>query len=507
MPKNDNSYKIERFGDRVLWMGRHLQKNYMSKLRTEQPSEIYDAIIKLRMERDQKQDNEAIYELGTKKTWQRCIYHDHAVPYRVVKGLLDIFPELTEDMVICPAYADFELKTEALKKHHSRWKAAVEYMAKDRATLAAIAKRYYTAAGVDEAPNFPLVMRKDWIIPKPIVMNETSPAVTFILGDPAPKVANLDGMNIDYVDLKARNTGRRPYNGDCFRLMDIRRVGDALEFDFQDTCYFDYINTCEILGVELSDQYLNCTAYNEIRNSSSWIPNRTEMPRRGAPQRVFDFSNRAAFLGVNCLLMIRNYSEGDDGQKRNIFYFHDRGESTLEAQNTLHVVPAGGHQPYRVAFRNNETDASIQRTAVREFCEELFNKEEMAEAKATGGDLLESKEIRGQIKAFIKSKAAKFFLLGVGLDPLTTKLEALVAIVVDWPTAQRNGGRDDLEIKLNYEGEVIEWDLSRKALKEILERPYRDKKHPNRYMHWLPAGRACIELALQHYDFLMGDNA
>lgn len=197
--------------------------------------------------------------------------------------------------------------------------------------------------------------------------------------------------------------------------------------------------------------------------------------------------------------MLRNHSEGDAGRRSNKFYFHHRDEKTLEAQNTLHVVPAGGHQPCEEAF-GNDLDVSLWRTAVREFCEELFDKQDVIKAKRDRIDFLERKEVLAQIKAFIHSNAAQFYLLGIGLDPLTTKPEVLVAIVVDWPKARMAGGKGDLAMPGNYEGKAIPKDLSRKALKEILEHP-----HPNK--PWLPAGRACIELALQHYDLLMGDNA
>lgn len=487
MPKKDNCYDIERFGDRVNWMARHLQHNEKARLPTATSAEVHRCIVDLG------------HEIGVERTWQRYTKAKAPIPHTVVKGLLDVFPDLTEDMVTCRAYAEFERKTEALTKCHMRWNAAIRCMAAERTELAAVAKRYYVAAGVDEAPSFPLVVRKDWIPAMPIEMTQTSPVVNFRRGSPASKVARLDGINIDYVEMKARNSSRRPTNGDCYRLMNIRRVETSLEFDLQDTCYFDYINTCEILGIEIADQYLSHQSNVGFEGTFVCMPDSAMLPRRGDPRLIFDFGNRAAFAGVNCFLMIRNFSNGPDGCKKHKFYFHNRTENTLEAQNTLHVVPAGGHQPCEEAF-GNQKDVSLWRTAVREFCEELFNKEDAAEAKRDGQDFLERKEVRGQLGAFINSGAAQFYLLGVGLDPLTTKPEFLVAIVVDWPKAQRAGGSDVLKIEANYEGTAIPHDLSREALREILDNPPWGKP-------WLPAGRACIELAIQNYDYLMKEDA
>lgn len=499
MSTNDNAYEIERFGDRVRWMGRHLKKTDKVRRPADDTANIYECIIDLRIQEDPNRKDQAAREFASKKTWDRCIAGNYRIKHKIVRGLLDVFPELTEDMVTCPSYEEFERKTTLLLSTHARWTRAIECMAKERDTLAQIAKRYYDAAGIDNDNTSPLITHKQWVIPRPIEMSQTSPVSTFKFGAPAPATANLDSLNLSYVELKSRNNVRRPFNGDCYRLMSIRRVGDNIEFDFQNTQYFDYVNTCEILGVELADQYIAHQSSTDGKAGTSWVPTQSQLARRGPAASAFDFGNRAAFVGVNCLLMIRNYSTGQDGRKSHKFYFHDRGESTLEAQNTLHVVPAGGHQPLEEAF-GNKLDVSLWRTAVREFCEELFDKKEMTHSKADGGDFLERNEVKAQLKAFIFSGAARFFFMGVGLDPVTTKPEVLVAIVVDWPKAQMAGGKEALAIKSNYEGSARPMDLTRAALQEFLDHPHPPKP-------WLPAGRACIELALRHYDFLMGEDA
>jgi hypothetical protein len=471
------TYTLERFGDRIEWMVTHLQRNEDLRARVDSISDVYYATDEVFEKFARDRDQIRTWQRYCKKSEPRAV-----IPYKYIEALREVFPDLSEHMATCETYADFEQAAFELTEIHDRWTQAKLYMARQRADLAAIAKSYYRDA--DGTPDFPLVAKPEWLLTTPAELHESSPVPVFERAPAPPLPPRLDGLNIDYFEFKSRKTGGSLTDGDSYRIAAIEPSAEGLTFSFRDTKYKAYVNSGELIGVELADFALS---------HPGRTPALADLPRRGPPAAIFDLEARPAFPGVNCLLMLKGYPKAG----RNQFYFHIRREKTLEAQNVLHVVPAGGHQPWAVAF-GNPAEPNLWRTVVREFCEELFKKAEAQTARKSGVDFLDLPAVREQMKAFFRSRAAKVHLLGVGFDPVTAKPEVLVAIVVDWQRALAHktlGAR--LEIDENYEGDAIAQDLSKTALQDILD-------HPPEGKAWLPAGRACIELAIRHYEILMG---
>ncbi|RME95762.1 MAG: hypothetical protein D6773_18065, partial [Alphaproteobacteria bacterium] len=210
----------------------------------------------------------------------------------------------------------------------------------------------------------------------------------------------------------------------------------------------------------------------------------------------FTLSNRSAFPGVNCLLLVKNFEGHKSRNPSNKFAIHERTENTIEAQNTLHVFPAGGHQPQSQDYRNRK-EHSIWRTAVREFLEELFDKEELARIHNGSEDFFEHPEVKPYIDAIFRfPRCAAVYFLGMGFDPLTTKPEILVSIVVDWervafaPDNPRLGHQSfEKDMEKNFEGGEVHFEeaTSDNLKKEAIEG--RNGKPA------LPAGAACMLLA------------
>src|SRR5262249_7066226 len=161
-------------------------------------------------------------------------------------------------------------------------------------------------------------------------------------------------------------------------------------------------------------------------------------------------------------------------------------------QNVIAVVPAGGHQPHAAAY-GDDKEVSLWRTVVREFCEELFDKEDAVRSRRHGESFLDLPEVKEYVDVLFRKGNAKVFLMGAGLDPVTTKCEFMIAIVVDWEKASR---KMELRVDENYEGEVRFIDLTPDNL-------IREANIPRSGKAMYPSSKACLLLGAQHFDFLL----
>lgn len=478
--KTNSNLHLERFGDRVDWCIKFLEPNeeivhppfgvpLSSAIRT--VGELWAHLAPLTGQ--------------SETTWIRAIGKQSSVSNPLIRALTLVYPDLTFEILALPTLNEFEIATERIKTARDRWVRATKFTTDNRDLLATLGKRYHSSA--DELPAFPLIGKRGWILrenPQELTEHDPLPERDMFTIDPVP--APLEGLNIGYQAIATRALERRRlrWNGDSYRVLKIARAGDRLDFTFGPTTYFNYVDSLEAMGAELADFALK-------------NPGATPkaLPRRGPADRIFDFRQRSAFAGVNCVLFLKNYYRGNSSKSRvsapHQFVLHDRRGDALEARNTFHVVPAGGHQPAKEFGNNNEW--SIWRTIVREFCEELFDKGESQKLVKGGGDFIEHPEIKPLIDTFFRRPAAKIFLLGVGLDPVTTKPEILAAIVVDWQKIETTA---ELHIETNYEGTAKYIDLSYDELITQAEMP--------RSKPMLPAGKAALLLAADHFDVLMG---
>jgi hypothetical protein len=487
MTAGTGGYDIERFGTRVDWCIRNLepdervvkpQAGVPLGLAIQNRTDLWNVIIPM-LGRGAGKSN---------KTWNRCVSPTkrYPIPEAIIRALCLIYPEIPIEILLTRSFDEFQTKVEHLSNARRRWCDATDYVSDHRAALADLGKQYHRP--VDEVPGFPLIAKKEWLLPQPVELTEQSPLPEFWAHVKDASAPRLDGMNVDYSSLVTRTLGRSRlrWNGDSYRMIDIQAKAENLKFVFGPTNYFSYVNSLETIALELADHCL--------RSGPDLLPEL--LPRRGQPSAIFDLKNRSAFAGVNCILLLKNYFVGVNSDQRrrssNKFVLHDRPGDAVEARNTIHVVPAGGHQPLSVDFGDDQ-EVSIWRTAVREFCEELFNKEEAAELKRHGEDFLSLTEIQPLIESFFRGGAAKIYLLGVGLDPLTTKPEILVAIVANWAKASE---KMELKIEENYEGNAQFYDLSRENL-------LREANKARAKKSLLPAGKACLLLAAENYDFLI----
>ena len=131
--------------------------------------------------------------------------------------------------------------------------------------------------------------------------------------------------------------------------------------------------------------------------------------------------------------------------------------------------------------------------------EELFNKEHLSKINSSSYDFFEHPEVKRYVNTIFRTQGrAAVYFLGMGMDPLTTKPEALVTIVVNWKAvvmANADGklkiglGSFETDMKQNYEGGQIHFQDATPANLLREARIGRNNKPV------LPAGAGCMMLA------------
>lgn len=491
----DTSYRIEKFGERLAWMIDHVEHNHLCFGDPNKPLDKPTSVTAI---------YRALCELLPGKivklpTWEKYLSGETSTSLAVMLGLREIYPSMPFEVLTTGTFADFEVATAQVTAARNRWADATKHVASHRDELAKLAKQYYQTVDashdyrpVEDGPVFPLITQPGWLLEEPVLLTETDPVAKLQRHIDDAKGFELAGWKAPYWMIKKAlmgiKSGARLTNGPTFRVSEISADGRKINLKYSCGWYFNYIDTCEALGAELADF--------AIHNAGK-VPGPDDLPLRGEPERVFDFRNRSAFPGVNCLLILKNYFEGTNSDERkrmrDEFLMHFRPGTTLEAQNTWHVVPAGGHQPLTDSFVSDE-DQSLWRSAVREFVEEVFNKEEAAKYRKSGVSFLDHPEVKPIVdKVFRKDGVAKIYLMGMGLDPVTTKLEILVAIVVDWKKFMTRA--EGLKIEANYEGKIVHRELTKDMLLAAATRG--EDGRPV-----LPAGSACLLMAHKFLDRL-----
>lgn len=446
-----------------------------------------------------------------RRTWETALSSD-GVPYVYLEWLYALYPDLVPSQLEADTLAEFFASGSVIQASRERWRPAIRHFAERRAALARLVKTFYANLDASDKFNtgdlaFPLLIQDGWIRSEPLLLKEQSEAP--LHGpDPAPDFQPriLPGLRGDYVAYKGalayatrRVVKSEPqHNGEIFSAKSVLLDSAGFAgFRYSFARYFDYINTCEVLGAELADWAIKHPDSSQLDET---------LPFRGSPEQAFDLTNRAAYPGVNCLSIFLNYSEAKL-RRGNYFLLHKRDETQLQAQNSVHVVPAGGHQGY--AKGGWRDDTAIWRTMAREFCEELFDQENLYKQPETWEDFLEFKEVKKIKQIFFDAptSAATVYLHGFGLDPVTLKPEVLLTIIIDWDRIPK--GRDELKLKFNWELQMKRKKLGtrhqwvRLSKSELLRQAKgRVQSIGDVTLETLPAGAACMMLTAKHYEFL-----
>lgn len=496
---------IDGFGKRLIWIVENLPPNVTFARYIRKVSDIplaLDAATK-----------SGIYPRnigGGDRSWRLALQRN-AVPAVYIDWICSLFPDLKRNHLVDGSLEEFLAATIEIQHARNRWDCALEYLAKNRHVIETKAKSYYRNVDKSQSKgflpiDFPLIVGDGWIRNSPLEIGEKTEQEWIKEAERSTPLAapRLDGLLGDYGAYKGGHSYRRrkginepQHNGEIFCATAPILFQDGFRgFNYRLAHYFDYINTSEILGAELADWLL--------RNESGLFPKKFRLRR--SPKDAFDFSWRATYPGINCLTVFKGYERGPL-PRNDYFLLHKRDETQIQAQNTVHVLPAGGHQGFSKGAISEDT--AIWRTVVREFFEELFDFEQLSRQQESWGDFMSLREIKTLADLFFRgqSPCAKIFLHGFGLDPITLKPEVLLTIVVDWYHAKTRF--PNLALKFNWEvtsgksnlPSRHQWvPLSKKELVRQANGGIQTIR--NSFLETLPAGGACMLLAAKHFDEL-----
>ena len=270
------------------------------------------------------------------------------------------------------------------------------------------------------------------------------------------------------------------FNGRLFALEGMH--GDASRGDLAVTVktggYFDFLNTCEYLVHEMA----------HARRVRRKRPPKRLHPFCGLYNRhrqadILDLSNRFAGIGINTATLLYNV-ELEDGTMESFILMHQRSNRVAEGIGALHVIPAGSYQPVGLELKS-DFNRQMVNTVYREFGEELLGVKEFYHLGDE--DLLDPKYRRWDV-----------LFLGMGIEPLNTKIEVLTAMQIDMDDPDNRemfGGHHTLEglqkfFHTNYEGSLILVPLNGPNLRQYQRDP-----------RTTPPGKEILSIILEHEAF------
>lgn len=410
----------------------------------------------------------------------KMYFRGRSIPPHLLKPLgdvlhIDIRNEIAKEINSSPNMPNWNLiRPTSQETKPITDRSVFDFKMDRRGHLARVAKHFHRA--VDETPDFPLIAKQAWLPQEMTSLVRIDEHLRFLgrsQQDVEPFELPLFGGRTCAEWSRDMNREMKLGPGFSYRLISVDTEVPSLAFCGSD--YLSYYNTCEALAFELAEW---CVRHSGRQHEVSPI----DLPRRGVPERIFDFSTRNCVVGQNTLLIFFDGPNGD------VFFLHDRTSTSIaEAQNTLHVVPAGTFQPDSYAGAQPR-DFSLRRAIWRELAEELLGQAEVESFAMNGEDFMTGAKLRPFIEAE-RNDQLKIFFLGLGLDPVTTKPEILLCIAVN---ARAVGIRSYEETFTdNWEGAHFTAPWSSKVLADF-----------STDQRMLPAGAACLTMAIRHFDKL-----
>jgi hypothetical protein len=272
-----------------------------------------------------------------------------------------------------------------------------------------------------------------------------------------------------------------------YRLLDL--VGDQSdrEHTYGYTTYFAMVDVCESVAHEIAAAWLRHDG-NAARIRLS------ELPFRALIGDPFDLSRRAVLPSTDTLTMRRDASPG-----RSSLLLHRRNSDNVAlAGGMTHIIPAGVFQPSGIAPRTIRADFNIWNNILRELSEEILGNPEHDGSASEPIDY-DAEEPFASLNAARRDGRIRVWYLGMGLDPLTLAGEILTVLVIDAEVFDRVFA--DV-VAWNSEGDVVFGADGSVGVPWRRDTVYRLLATEP----LAPAAQACIELAWDHQDLLLGQH-
>lgn len=302
---------------------------------------------------------------------------------------------------------------------------------------------------------------------------------------PPPRSSRLPYPREGYTaNRKTYSNGALLFNGPLFALKSFTgRLSDhSLAVTVWTAGYYDFLDTCEYLVFEAA--YLH-----KVRRKA--MPGRLSrfcgLPRRWRQRELTALENRFVGIGINNATILHNVEVSDywGGTRKEAFLLlHHRSGKVAECFGAISVIPAGSYQPAGLEVRS-PFNLNMANTVYREFGEELLGVDEFAHL----GDeqMLDERYCRWPV-----------MLLGMGFEPVNTKLEVMSAMKIDMDdrgTRELFGGNYTAEglkkfFRTNYEGNLVLVPFKEAALRQYHQDP-----------RTTPVGKEILSILLEHMPY------
>lgn len=271
-----------------------------------------------------------------------------------------------------------------------------------------------------------------------------------------------------------------------YRLLGLTCGGSRQEQTYGYTTYFAMVDVCEALAHEIAGAWLRHDGNAErIRLS--------ELPFRSLIGDPFDLSRRPVVPSTDTLTIRYDPRPG-----RSSFLLHRRNsENVALAGGMIHIIPAGVFQPSGIAPHTISADFDIWHNILRELSEEILGN---PEHNGSGEPIdYDAEEPFAGLNAARRDGRVRVWYLGTGLDPLTLVGEILTVVIIDAEVFDQVFA--DV-VAWNSEGDVIFGADGSVGVPWRRDTVYRLLATEP----LAPAARACIELAWDHQDLLLGQH-
>jgi transcriptional regulator with XRE-family HTH domain len=272
-----------------------------------------------------------------------------------------------------------------------------------------------------------------------------------------------------------------------YRLLDLTCDGNHQEQMYGYTTYFAMVDVCEAVAHEIAAAWLR----HDGNAARIRLP---ELPFRALIRDPFDLSCRPVLPSTDTLTIRRDTSTG-----RSSLLLHRRNSDNVAlAGGMTHIIPAGVFQPSGIAPWNIRADFDIWHNILRELSEEVLGNPEHDGSASEPIDY-DVEEPFASLNAARRDGQVRVWYLGMGLDPLTLAGEILTVLVVDAEVFDRVfadvvAWNSEGDVVFGADGSVgVPW--RRDAVYQLLA------TEP-----LAPAAQACIELAWNHQDLLLGQH-
>ncbi len=269
-----------------------------------------------------------------------------------------------------------------------------------------------------------------------------------------------------------------------YRLLNITGDRGSYEQTYGYTTYFAMVDVCETLAHEIAGAWLS-------HDGNAGRIRLSELPFRALIGDPFDLSRRPVVPSTDTLTIRHDPRPGCSS-----FLLHRRNSDNVAlAGGMTHILPAGVFQPSGVAPRIIRADFDLWHNILRELSEEILGN---PEHNGSGGPIdYDTEEPFASLNAARRDGRIRVWYLGTGLDPLTLVGEILTVVVIDAEVFDQVFA--DI-VTWNSEGDVV---FSADGSVGVPWR--RDTVYRLLATEPLaPAAQACIELAWDYQDLLLG---